>query len=177
MKSIKPKQTRRAAEPSPAARPAKHSAAWVVVLSAAVLLVTLAAWRKPPAPAANEPAHAPGPSNESSNAAAATPATSDFQKLRGKWLRPDGGYVIEIKAAAAEGRLDASYFNPRSIHVAQAQARAEGGTLKVFLELRDVNYPGSTYALTYVPQRDLLAGVYYQAVEKRSYEVYFERMP
>ena len=39
----------------------------------------------------------------------------------------------------------------------------EGGALKLFIELRDVGYPGSTYTLTYLPAGDRLTGVYYQA--------------
>jgi len=35
----------------------------------------------------------------------------------------------------------------------------------VFIELRDVNYPGSTYSLTYEPASDQLKGIYYQAVD------------
>jgi hypothetical protein len=103
-------------------------------------------------------------------------ATADFQKLKGRWLRPDGGYVLDIKAADGSGKLDASYLNPKSIHVAKAEAKQEGSTTKVFIELQDVNYPGSTYTLVYMPDRDLLAGVYYQALQQQSFDVYFERM-
>ena len=37
--------------------------------------------------------------------------------------------------------MAAGYFNPKSIHVAQAEASREGNAVKVFIELRDVNYP------------------------------------
>ena len=72
--------------------------------------------------------------------------------------------------------MAAGYFNPKSIHVAQAEASREGGVMKVFIELRDVNYPGSTYTLTYDPASDQLTGVYYQAVEKQRFSVAFVRM-
>ena len=48
--------------------------------------------------------------------------------------------------------------------------------MKVFIELRDVNYPGSTYTLTYDPASDQLKGVYYQAVEKQRFPVAYVRM-
>ena len=115
------------------------------------------------------------PSIVSTNASATAPANPDFQKLKGKWLRPDGGYVIEIKSVDNGGKLDAGYFNPKPIHVAKAEAKQEGSATKVFIELQDVNYPGSTYTLTYIPDRDLLAGVYFQALQRQSFEVYFER--
>jgi len=72
--------------------------------------------------------------------------------------------------------MDAGYFNPRPIHVAKAEASREGSVEKVFIELRDVNYPGSTYTLDYDPTDDQLKGVYYQAVEKQRFPVLFVRM-
>ena len=48
--------------------------------------------------------------------------------------------------------------------------------VKVFIELRDANYPGSTYNLTYDPQSDQLQGIYYQAALQQQFEVVFLRM-
>jgi len=105
-------------------------------------------------------------------------ATSNarFEKLQGKWLRPDGGYILEIRSAAADGKLDVGYFNPRSINVAKAVALQDGQSVKVFVELRDVNYPGSTYTLVYDAERDQLNGIYFQAVQQQQFEVVFERV-
>ena len=98
-------------------------------------------------------------------------------RLTGRWLRPDGGYVIEIRSAQTNGVLDASYFNPRPIHVSRAEWRREGGGLQVFIELRDANYPGSTYTLRYAPQQDRLVGDYFQAVQQQTFYVEFTRIP
>jgi hypothetical protein len=98
------------------------------------------------------------------------------RSLQGRWTRPDGGYVLEIKRVAADGKLDAAYFNPRPIHVAEARAFREGSTIKVTVELRDENYPGSTYNLRYDPQSDRLSGDYYQAVARQHYPIFFVRM-
>jgi hypothetical protein len=99
----------------------------------------------------------------------------DFGTLQGRWVRPDGGYVITIKAIDASGKLEASYANPNPLPFAKAEASREGGTLKVFLELRAGGYNGSTYTLTYAPENDVLKGIYYQAVARQSFEVYFVR--
>lgn len=101
---------------------------------------------------------------------------SAFDKLKGRWQRPDGGYVLAIKSIAAGGAMEAAYFNPKSIHVSRAAATSEGGAVKVFIELRDINYPGSTYTLTYDPASDQLKGVYFQAVEKQRFSTTFARM-
>ena len=98
------------------------------------------------------------------------------QQLKGKWLRPDGGYVIDVRTVEDGGTMDVAYFNPRPIKVSQAAASQEGVTIKVFLELRDAHYPGSTYALTYDPASDQLQGVYYQAAIQQRFAVVFVRM-
>ena len=108
--------------------------------------------------------------------AVAIAASSGFGSLNGRWLRPDGGYVMEIRDVDASGKIDAAYLNPRPIHVARAEATREGSTLKVFVELRAPGYPGSTYTLTYDPKRDQLEGTYFQAALRQSFDVVFVRM-
>ncbi len=100
----------------------------------------------------------------------------DSQALKGRWLRPDGGYVLEIRGMEPDGRIDASYFNPRPINVSRAEASREGGATRLFVELRDTGYPGCTYTLTYDPREDALKGIYYQAAVQESYEIAFVRM-
>jgi hypothetical protein len=107
---------------------------------------------------------------------AAAENRSEFQKLKGRWRRPDGGYIVAINSIAESGAVDAAYFNPYPIHVGNAVVSRDSGRTKVFVELRDVNYPGSTYTLTYEPSSDQLQGIYYQAVEQQRFQVIFERM-
>ena len=102
--------------------------------------------------------------------------TAGFQALRGRWIRPDGGYVMEIRSVADTGRMETAYFNPNPIHVSRAEASRKGEAVIVFIELRDVNYPGSTYTLIHEPKSDQLEGIYYQAATGQSYEVFFRRM-
>ena len=59
--------------------------------------------------------------------------------------------------------------------MAKAEAAQDGAVTKVSIELRDVNYPGSTYVLTYEAATDQLAGVYYQAAFQQRFEVVFGR--
>ena len=112
------------------------------------------------------------PSRLNNDAKTASPKTDD---LIGRWQRTDGGYVIEIRAVDASGILDASYFNPRSIHVSRSEVKDSGGLLGIFIELWDENYPGSTYELIYDPIRDLLYGTYFTPVAGQSFEVIFNR--
>ena len=108
-------------------------------------------------------------------AAPAAAEKSGLDVLKGAWIRPDGGYTIAIKSIGPNGALEAMYFNPNQLPFAKAQATREGATLRVFLELQAGGYAGSTYDLTYDPASDRLKGIYYQAVAKQKFEVYFAR--
>jgi hypothetical protein len=103
-------------------------------------------------------------------------ANGGFDVLNGRWLRPDGGYVLEIRAVDSSGKIDAVYLNPKPINIARAGATRDGSTVKVFVELRAPGYPGSTYTLTYDPKGDRLAGVYFQAALQQRFDVVFVRM-
>ena len=104
-----------------------------------------------------------------------TVSPENFQNLVGRWIRPDGGYIIEIRNVDSSGLLQAAYFNPRPIHVSQARLTFENKGPQVFIELRDVGYPGATYTLAYHPKQDVLAGRYYQPAVSQSFEVVFVR--
>jgi len=112
--------------------------------------------------------------NASPNAAGVV--RQEFQKLTGKWLRPDGGYVLDLKTVSADGKFEAGYFNPSPIHVSKAVAIQEGPATRVFVELRDVNYPGCTYSLAYDAKTDQLYGQYYQAAIQQTFDVTFGRL-
>jgi hypothetical protein len=101
---------------------------------------------------------------------------TDEQRLTGRWVRPDGGYVLELKEIGKDGSLKAAYFNPRPINVSKAEWRRIGDRIQIFVELRDVNYPGSIYTLVYFPENDQLVGKYFQAVQGETYDVRFMRV-
>ena len=95
--------------------------------------------------------------------------------LPGRWVRLQGGYVITIRAVDADGKLDASYANPKPLPFHTAVARKDGNVLKLFFELRAGGYNGSTYTLRYDAANDRLSGVYDQVVVKQTFEVVFVR--
>jgi PPK2 family polyphosphate:nucleotide phosphotransferase len=124
---------------------------------------------------ADAPAAVVSPPVTTTSPPAAAAAMTPLQRLAGRWERLDGGYVLEIRGVAAGGKVDAAYFNPQPIHVAKAEASQDGAAVRLSVELRDVNYPGSTYDLRYDPGRDVLEGTYFQAVERQTYDVSFGR--
>lgn len=125
---------------------------------------------------ATAPPNPPAPASPATtNAAVPAAAKPAVEQLVGRWERPDGGYVLELKSVDAAGTLAAGYFNPAPIHVERAIATTEAGALKVFVLLRDENYPGCTYKLTYDAATDQLFGQYFQASMQETYDVTFAR--
>lgn len=153
---------------------APSRSAAIGVIGIAALVVTGAWWHFTKAPGPTESAVATTVPNTSATDSSAR-ATSTPEVLVGRWQRADGGYVLEIRSVGRDGTLDTGYFNPAPIHVSQARVTSTAGVIKAFVELRDVNYPGSTYTLTYDAANDLLVGEYYQAVERQRFDVAFTR--
>jgi hypothetical protein len=173
----KSRQKKRNAHP-PAAAATRRRVSWAMIVILAVTVTAVGAlwWDHQRTVAATSLAPAAAGGVGTNEPAVQATREPGFAKLKGKWLRPDGGYVIEIGSVEPGGKLEVAYFNPQSIHVAKAQASAEGAATKVFIELRDVNYPGSTYDRVYDAGSDQLTGIYYQAALKQRFEVAFVRM-
>ncbi|MEO8304383.1 MAG: hypothetical protein ABI724_09700 [Betaproteobacteria bacterium] len=152
----------------------------IVVMSLAGLAVMFAAsghaFAQAPAspPKAATAADAPAAAPKAGTTSDAAPK-SEFDLLKGAWVRPDGGYTIAIASVAANGQLDAIYYNPGKLPFAKALAVREGMTTRISLELRAGGYNGSTYELVYDRVTDRLKGIYYQAVAQQKFEVYFVR--
>jgi hypothetical protein len=113
--------------------------------------------------------------NEPSETDSGNKKVTDKNLLVGNWLRTDSDYRLQISEVNEDFTLEAKYFNPNPINVGRASWQESYGSLKIIIELRDVNYPGSTYTLNYLPDRDILAGDYYQAVEGLTFYVEFAR--
>jgi hypothetical protein len=47
-----------------------------------------------------------------------------------------------------DGKPKAGYFNPKSTNTGNATWTNKDGVLKIYIELRNENYPGSKYDLT-----------------------------
>ncbi len=142
-----------------------------VAVAGAAVALAWAVWRPAPVPATT-----PAPAVASS-ASPSPLAPRSYDVLLGQWVRPDGGYVLSISEIAPDGKATVGYFNPRPIRVSRAEARREGDLVGLFVELNDVNYPGSTYNVGYDTASGQLRGVYYQALERQQYEVVFVRQP
>jgi hypothetical protein len=98
-----------------------------------------------------------------------------FSVLVGRWVRVEGGYVININAVGLDGKIEASYANPKPLPFSTAEATREGNALRLFFELRAGGYGGSTYTLNYDAVSDTLRGVYNQVVVKQKFDVIFVR--
>ena len=145
----------------------------VAAVGAAVIVLT----RSPDTPRPESPS----PSAREATPPKTAPATTQVsaptppEVLVGKWQRTDGDYALDIRRVHADGRAEAKYSNPRPINVSRAEVTQDSGRLVLFVELRDVNYPGSTYILVHQPGQDALVGTYYQPALGQTYQVGFLR--
>ena len=108
---------------------------------------------------------------------AASAEKPDFKVIMGEWVRIDGGYVINVSSIKEDGSVDVGSSTPREIYVAEAKVSLWKGMVRLYIKLQDKGYPGSTYTLYYNAEKKGLAGFYYQAVQKQTYEVVFVRKP
>jgi hypothetical protein len=127
------------------------------------------------------PPESPSPSAREATPPKTAPATAGAsaptppEVLVGRWQRTDGDYALDIRRVHPDGRAEAKYSNPGPINVSRAEVKQDAGRLVLFVELRDVNYPGSTYMLAYQPGQDVLIGSYHQPALGQTYEVGFLR--
>ena len=140
-------------------------------------LLAFSSCKRADVPAADAPAARAATAPKAAPAPAPAAAGAPVAKAKGRWLRPDGGYILAITTLEADGRAEAGYFNPNPIKVAWATVKTEGADIKVAVELRDQNYPGCIYKLTYLADKDRLVGTYFQAQMQQTYEVEFVREP
>jgi hypothetical protein len=125
-----------------------------------------------PATTASPSSAAAGPASTASKA-----VPEAVKNFFGKWMRSDGGYVLEIRGADLSGVVDAAYFNPKSIHVSRAIWMQGPAGFQVVVELNDVGYPGATYVLSHDSKTDRLVGQYNQPAMQQSFEIEFMRQP
>jgi len=152
---------------------------WLLLAAAAALCViaflTFVPGEGPSEVEEADRAIAPKTVEDASPAEPETETSAAFHRLEGRWLRPDGGYVLDLRWVGADGRVEAAYLNPQPIFVSRAEASEDGERIKVMVELQDRGYPGCVYTLHYDAARDILVGDYYQAAMRETFRVEFER--
>jgi hypothetical protein len=68
---------------------------------------------------------------------------SDVQRLEWRWIRPDGGYLLELLEIRKDGSLKAAYANPsRKIKVFRAGMEAQVRHIRCFCRAARRQLPG-----------------------------------
>ena len=138
-------------------------------LAIAVFAGLTACQKTSPAPEAAAPAAAAKPT--------APNVPEGVRNLLGRWMRADGGYVLELKSADLSGAVEAAYFNPKPIRVSRAIWMQGPAGFQIVVELNDVGYPGALYELSPDAKGDRLVGKYTQPAMRESFEIEFARQP
>lgn len=152
-----------------------NSAAFGAVLA---LALVLAGCKKSPSTEGASTAAAPAAAPAAETATKAAPAAAvpeTVKKVVGRWVRADGGYVLELRNPELSGVIEAAYFNPKPIKVSRAVWMQGGAGLQIAVELNDVGYPGATYVLSHDVASDRLVGQYTQPAMQQSFDIEFIR--
>jgi hypothetical protein len=102
--------------------------------------------------------------------------SQDKNLLKGVWGRRDGLGEINISEVIDNGVLKATFYNPKLINIEKSTWLNSSGVLRIHILFREDNYPGSTFSLNYIAEKDVLVGVYFDAVTNESYTVTFDRV-
>lgn len=145
----------------------------MIIWAAALAVVVIVFWGRLFPGGGDAPVH-PVPI-QTDERSAKTHAPPVLPHLVGRWVRTDGGYVLDIKAVHDDGKIDAAYLNPRPIHVSKAQAITKGGHVVIVVTLQDRGYPGNMYTLTYDAEADRFEGVYHHRGLGQQFDVKFTR--
>lgn len=154
-----------------------------VLFVSAIGLLGLSGCKKAETPAAGKEVAATEKTTgagETKSAPTAAQVPEAVKKVLGRWVRPDGGYVLELKNPDLSGKIEAAYLNPsqnRSINVSRAIWMQGGQGLQVAVELNDASagYSGATYVLSHSEQGDRLIGQYNQPQMGQTFEIEFIR--
>jgi hypothetical protein len=100
----------------------------------------------------------------------------DKNLIKGVWGRTDGEGEINISGVFDNGLLTAKFYNSKSINIEKAVWTNSSDVLRIYILFREDNYPGSSFSLNYIAERDLLIGVYFDALTNESNTVTFKRV-
>ncbi len=103
----------------------------------------------------------------------------DKNLLIGEWSQMGTPYFIKITGVLDTGKLDAAFYDPNypvKIEIEKANWTKTGTLLSIYIELQDPEYPGSSFKLNYIPERDVLVGTYFNALTGMVYPMEFNRI-
>jgi hypothetical protein len=100
----------------------------------------------------------------------------DKNLLKGVWGRTDATGVVNISEVLDNGLLKTTFYSPKMINIEKAVWTNSSDVLRIYILLREDNYPGSSFSLNYMAEKDLLLGVYFDALTNESLTISFERI-
>lgn len=104
------------------------------------------------------------------------PQRQGVNLLKGIWGRTEGPGEINISEVVDNGVLKATFYNPKLINIEKAVWTNSSDVLRIYILLREDNYLGSSFSLNYIAEKDILLGVYFDALTNESYTTSFKRV-
>lgn len=100
----------------------------------------------------------------------------DKNLLKGIWERTDAAGELKISEILPNGALRCTFTNPKSITIEKAVWSNTSDVLRIHILFREDSYPGSSFSLNYIAEKDQLLGTYFDALTNESYAVSFKRV-
>jgi len=100
----------------------------------------------------------------------------DKNLIRGKWGMDDSAIELQVLELLKNGGLQVNYSNSKLVFIEKAGWTESSDVLRIFIIYRQDDKPGYSLSLNYIADKDLLVGIYTDALDNKSYNVTFRRI-
>ena len=95
--------------------------------------------------------------------------------LKGSWQREDKAEELKITSIFDTGLLEVDYYVGKRVIIEKAGWTNSSNVLRIFVFFTQEEKTGYGLILNYLPEKDLLVGVYIDGVTDTSFKVVFKR--
>jgi len=95
--------------------------------------------------------------------------------LKGSWQREDNAEELKISSILDTGLLEVNYYTGKRVIIEKAGWTDSSNVLRIFVFFGQEEKTGYSLTLNYLPEKDLLVGVYIDGATNSSFKVVFKR--
>lgn len=103
------------------------------------------------------------------------PIFNEESLLKGSWQREDKAEELKITSIFDTGLLEVDYYVGKRVIIEKAGWTNSSNVLRIFVFFTQEEKTGYGLILNYLPEKDLLVGVYIDGVTDTSFKVVFKR--
>jgi hypothetical protein len=95
--------------------------------------------------------------------------------LKGSWQREDNAEELKISSILDTGLLEVNYYAGKRVIIEKAGWTNSSNVLRIFVFFGQEEKTGYSLTLNYLPEKDLLVGIYIDGTTNSSFKVVFKR--